>query len=124
MPQPGKAEGNVLSTERGIIVRRIIEHCTGLDGFLVQLRTWNRFDEASYDTLVADLTSYHALLDTNPLMERQVAGCLFELQHVLDNTIVHAADHPRPYLTLVERAQVEIEDLIMMICFGPQKQED
>lgn len=98
----------------------IVAVSSGMDGFLVQLRTTNTFNEATYDRLIALLRTYYAHISTGRFIDRRVAGCLLELELQLLLQIIQreSGAHSIPIKQRLEYAHREVTDLNAAMFWG------
>ena len=64
-------------------VQTIIHQCDDEDGFLVQLRSWRRFQQDKYGELITAIKAYRDAIANEATIERKVAGSLHTLVMIL-----------------------------------------
>ena len=68
-------------------INTIIHQCDDEDGFLVQLRSWRRFQQDKYRELINAIKAYRDGIANEPTIERNVAGSLHTLVTILGDMI-------------------------------------
>lgn len=61
------------------VIRTIVEQCTDMNGFLVNLHSLDSFNTANFNTLLDALNKYAHIISGRSSMNRKVAGCLLAL---------------------------------------------
>lgn len=57
-------------------IQTIIHQCNDEDGFLIQLRSWRRFQQDKYGELIRAMKAYRDAIANEATIERNVAGSL------------------------------------------------
>jgi len=57
-------------------LRTIIYQCDAEDGFLVQLRSWRKFQQEKYQELIGAIKTYRDAIASERTIDRKVAGSL------------------------------------------------
>ena len=57
-------------------INTIIYQCDAEDGFLIQLRSWRRFQQDKYGELINAIKAYRDAIANEATIERKVAGSL------------------------------------------------
>ena len=73
--------------DRNKAVKTIIHQCDDEDGFLVQLRSWRRFQQDKYRELISAIKAYRDAIANEATIERNVAGSLHTLVMILGDMI-------------------------------------
>ena len=98
------------------IQKNIIEACTENNSFLVQLHSMATFDSSKYHHLIRNISKYVELLGDSRQLDRNVAGCLFELMLALDKAFLSTfPDMKHPDFEKVADAHYEVWGLLEQV---------
>jgi len=68
-------------------IQTIIHQCNDENGFLIQLRSWRRFQQDKYGELIRAIKAYRDAIANEATIERNVAGSLHTLVTILGDMI-------------------------------------
>jgi len=91
---------------------KIIQLFEDGNGFLVQLRVHNSFNEAAYREIINLLRDYEMLLESEKDINRHIAGFLFVLDSTLQSAAYHFSEMKHEDAERVGRSHAEALDLI------------
>src|SRR5690606_18945498 len=93
------------------LAKLIKNQCNDEDGFLIRLHSLGTFDEQQYQELISNLEAYRKALGSSTKIDRNLAGCLFDLMIGLDNAVKkYSETHPEN--SKIEAAQETVWLLI------------
>ena len=95
------------------VIQIIVEQCSGMDGFLVNLHSMNNFDALKFEILLNALQQYADIVKDRDLVNREVAGYLLALSQEFSIQLDYNQKHSQ--YTDIERAHAAITRVIDLI---------
>jgi hypothetical protein len=98
------------------IVEAIAHACSDSEGFLIKLHAHREFDDARYDKLMRDFTTYATLLGDNTYVHRTVAGYLLAVLQELENQMADLRpQHAEVWRQKIAHAHTHVLDLLHLL---------